>query len=37
MKQSIQDLVKQKREADMIIKKYIEKYGAIEPASQTTP
>jgi hypothetical protein len=35
MKQSIEELMKQRREADMIIKKYIEKHGPIEPALQT--
>lgn len=34
MKQSIQDLMTQKQEAYMIIKKYIEKHGEIESAAQ---
>jgi len=32
-KQSIEDMEKQKRYADGIVKRYMEKYGAIDPDS----
>jgi capsule polysaccharide export protein KpsE/RkpR len=33
-KQSIEDMEKQKRKADEILKRYREKHGAIDPDSQ---
>jgi hypothetical protein len=36
MKRDVEVLERQKRETDMIVKRYIEKYGSLEPETQTT-
>ncbi len=36
MKQTMEDLERQKREADVIFKRYTEKHGSIEPETTTT-
>ena len=35
MKQSMEDLKRQKREADIILGRYMEKHGLIEPETAT--
>jgi hypothetical protein len=36
MRQNMEDLERQKKEADNIVKRYAEKHGSIEPETATT-
>ena len=36
MKRDVDDLEREKMDADMIVKRYMEKYGSLEPEAKTT-